>query len=82
MKALSRSHHNPQQYGHAINSCIIGPAATMNMAITQSTLSFNGQNGLNLADTNVVAISDCGYHGTPPNPASNARGIRVALHDL
>lgn len=59
--------------GHALNSFIIG-AATTNYAITNSTLSFNGQNGLNLADTNVVAISDSVINGNATGIlASNAR---------
>lgn len=48
--------------GHAINSFIIG-AATTNVAVQMSTLSFNGQNGLNLADNNVFTISDSVVNG-------------------
>lgn len=48
--------------GHALNSFIIG-SATTNFAITNVTFSFNGMNGLNLADNNVVAISDSVLNG-------------------
>jgi hypothetical protein len=73
MKALIDHTTIRNNAGHAINSFIIG-AATMNMAITQSNLSFNGQNGLNLADTNVVAISDSVINGNATGIlASNAK---------
>jgi hypothetical protein len=59
--------------GHALNSFIIG-SATTNYAITNSTLSFNTLNGLNLADTNVVAISDSVINGNSTGIlASNAK---------
>jgi hypothetical protein len=73
MKALIDHTTIRNNSGHAINSFIIG-SATMNMAITNSTLSFNGQNGLNLADTNVVAISDSVINGNATGIlASNAK---------
>jgi len=73
MKALVDHTTIRNNAGHAINSFIIG-AATMNMAVQVSTLSFNGQNGLNLADTNVVTISDSVVNGNATGIlASNAK---------
>jgi hypothetical protein len=73
LKALIDNTTIRNNAGHAINSFIIG-GATTNFAITNSRLSFNGQNGLNLADNNVVAISDSVINGNLNGIlASNAR---------
>lgn len=52
--------------GHAINGFVVG--ATVNLAITNVTLSFNTQNGLNFADNVKATISDSVVNG-------NATGI-------
>ena len=73
LKALIDNTTIRNNAGHAINAFIIG-AATTNIAITNSRLSFNGMNGLNLADNNVVAISDSFVNGNLNGIlASNAR---------
>jgi len=73
LKALIDNTTIRNNAGHAINAFIIG-AATTNLSITNSRLSLNGLNGLNLADNNVVAISDSVINGNGTGIlASNAR---------
>jgi len=55
--------------GHAINGFVVG--ATVNLAITNATLSFNTQNGLNFADNVKATISDSVVNG-------NATGINAS----
>ena len=69
--------------GHAINSVIIG-SATTNVAVQMLTLSFNGQNGLNLADNNVFTVSDSVINGNSNGIlASNAKvfASRVTIYN-